>query len=194
LLRSADWVVSALVGTAYAQGAGAGLRDRLVEQLGLNESQQAKLDAILTEYRPKLMALREMPEDQRALERDKVIVPMRAAINNILNKDQKAKYAVLVAQQQARTGGQTLLVELANRQQSRGRVYLLGADGKPRAINVRLGISDGTFTELLVGPGANEVTEGSQVIVGLAQAGGGGTSGGGASGGSQRPSGPRLPF
>ena len=74
---------------------------------------------------------------------------------------------------------------------TRGRIYLLGEDGKPKAFNVRLGITDGTSTELLLGPGAPnaaELKEGALVIVGvLAPA----TSGGA---GRQGNSGPRLPF
>jgi HlyD family secretion protein len=71
---------------------------------------------------------------------------------------------------------------------NRGRIYLLDAQGKPRAVNVRLGVSDGSMTELMVdGQGAQDVQEGVEVIVGTkASAGGAGT----------RPAGPgpRPPF
>jgi len=33
------------------------------------------------------------------------------------------------------------------------RVYLLGADGKPRAYTLRVGVSDGAFSELLLQAG-----------------------------------------
>jgi HlyD family secretion protein len=42
-----------------------------------------------------------------------------------------------------------------------GRVWMIGGDGKPRAVAVQLGISDGTRSEVLAGP----LTEQSQVIV-----------------------------
>jgi HlyD family secretion protein len=45
----------------------------------------------------------------------------------------------------------------------RGRVWVLDAAGKPRAVTVRLGISDGTFTEVTGG----DLTDQQQVIVGL---------------------------
>lgn len=71
----------------------------------------------------------------------------------------------------------------------RGRVYLLGADGRPRALNVRLGISDGSSTELRLAPNspeAAELREGTLVITGLP------------AGGSKAPrpavTGPRLLF
>lgn len=43
-----------------------------------------------------------------------------------------------------------------------GRVWVLGGDGKPKAIPVKLGLTDGSMTELLEG----EVAEGTEVIVG----------------------------
>jgi HlyD family secretion protein len=58
-------------------------------------------------------------------------------------------------------------------QATRGRIYLMGEDGKPRAFNVRLGITDGTSTELLVGarrPDAAELKEGALVITGTVAA------------------------
>jgi hypothetical protein len=42
-------------------------------------------------------------------------------------------------------------------------VWIVGADGKPAAVPVQLGIGDGTFTEVARG----EIKEGQQVIVGL---------------------------
>jgi HlyD family secretion protein len=43
-------------------------------------------------------------------------------------------------------------------------VWVLGTDGQPRPVAVRLGISDGTFTEVVSG----EVADRQEVIVGLA--------------------------
>jgi HlyD family secretion protein len=50
-------------------------------------------------------------------------------------------------------------------------VFVLGADGKPRPVTVQLGISDGTFTEVVGG----ELRDGQEVITG----------------GGERPSAPR---
>ncbi|MFQ5830591.1 MAG: efflux RND transporter periplasmic adaptor subunit [Candidatus Methylomirabilia bacterium] len=49
----------------------------------------------------------------------------------------------------------------------RGRVWTLGADGKPSPLALRLGITDGNFTEILAG----DLTEGNDVIVGFAERG-----------------------
>ena len=79
---------------------------------------------------------------------------MRALISQQLTPEQQPKY-------------QKLLAELAGRQTTRGRVYVLAEDGKPRAYNVRLGISDGVMTELLLtpnSPGAGVLVEGASVV------------------------------
>ena len=66
-----------------------------------------------------------------------------------------------------------------------GRVYVLAADGKPRALAVRLGVSDGSMTELLRDAKAPaDLQAGSEVIVGTR-----------ATGSASKPAaGPRPPF
>jgi HlyD family secretion protein len=78
----------------------------------------------------------------------------------------------------------------AFRQSTRGRIYLL-RDGQPQALNVRLGISDGTMTELIVppnSPDAAALIEGAEVVVGTL------TPGANAAGVTRPPSGPRMSF
>ena len=70
---------------------------------------------------------------------------------------------------------------------SRGRVYVPGDDGKPRAIGLRLGISDGSMTEVL-GVLGGDLQAGDEVLV-QAPAGGGAARPGGQAG-----AGPRPPF
>ncbi len=52
---------------------------------------------------------------------------------------------------------------------TRGRIYLLGEDGKPRAFDVRLGVTDRTATELMepVAADAAQIKEGATVITGV---------------------------
>ena len=112
------------------------------------------MDSIIAAQRPRFGELRNLPENRRAKERDRILADMRALIGEQLTPDQRAHY-------------QKLLVDLAGRQSTRGRIYLLGADGKPRAYNVRLGISDGVMTELIVAPNSPEASvlvEGATVI------------------------------
>ncbi len=76
----------------------------------------------------------------------------------------------------------------AGRAGARGRIFVTDADGKPKALNVRLGVSDGSMTELLLGPhAAAELQEGADVIVGTKSA---------ASGAAPKTpaAGPRAPF
>ena len=150
-------------------------RNRLVAELALSPAQAEKVDAIYTEARPRFMALRDLGAEERPKARERISADIRARIADVLSAEQKPKYAALLA-------------ALAGRQSTRGRIYLMGADGKPVAYAVRLGISDGSSTELLLGPNAPEAAvlkEGALVIVGTVAAGA--TSGG-------APTGPRLPF
>jgi HlyD family secretion protein len=154
------------------------IRNRLVAELQMPQAQADKLDAIYAAARPKFGALRDLPQEERGKARERISAEVRAQIETILNPDQKPRYAQLVQ-------------EAANRQatNSRGRIYLQGADGKPVAYNVRLGITDGTATELLVmpnSPHAELLVEGATIITGVQTPG---------TGGAAKPAtGPRLPF
>jgi HlyD family secretion protein len=143
------------------------------------QSQADKLDAIYAAARPKFGQLRDMPEAERIKARERISADIRAQINDILTPAQKPRYAELVAQAASRQG--------AN---ARGRIYLQGADGKPLAYNVRLGITDGTSTELIVmpnSPNADKLLEGATVITGVSAAAG-------ATSAKPAAAGPRLPF
>ncbi len=168
-------------GALGAPGAGAAteFRNRLVAELALSPSQVEKVDAIYADARPKFGTLRDLPAEERPKARERIMADIRARIGDLLTPEQKPKYAALVAQ-------------AASRQSTRGRIYLLGEDGKPVAFNVRLGITDGTSTELIVGPNSPDAAalkEGAVVIVGTITPGSGGSS-------APRPAaaGPRMPF
>jgi HlyD family secretion protein len=152
------------------------LRNRLVTELALTPAQVEKVDAIYQEARPKFATLRDLSAEDRPKARERITADIRARIGDLLTPEQKIKYAALVAQS-------------AGRQATRGRIFLLGADGKPVAFNVRLGITDGSSTELLLSPNAPEAAllkEGAIVITGTLTPSGATGSGG--------PSGPRMPF
>ena len=152
------------------------LRNRLVKELQLSAAQTEKVDAIYASARPKFLQLRELPEAERARTRERILADLRARIADVLTPGQKTRYAALQA-------------ELAGRTVTRGRIYLLGADGKPQAYNVRLGITDGTSTELLLIPNAPEAAvlkEGAPVITGTVMPGAPATP--------TRPGGPHMMF
>ena len=159
------------------------MRSRLLADLQLSADQIAKVDAIIADTRPKYGTLRDLAPEERGKARERITADMRARIGDILTPEQKTKYAVIQAESASRTA-------------TRGKIYLMGADGKPVAYNVRLGITDGTSTELMVGPNspnADIFKEGALVIVGTNTAGAAG-AGAGAAAGGQRPGGPRMPF
>ena len=172
-------------------GPQAEFRNRLMTDLQLTADQLAKVDAIYAQARPQYGALRDMAAEDRTKARERITADTRAKIGDLLTAEQKPKYAALLADAGSRTS-------------TRGRIYLQDADGKPVATNVRLGVTDGTSTELLVqanSPNADLLKEGALVVIGTASAAGasgasGASGGGGSSGGSSgaRPSGPRLPF
>jgi HlyD family secretion protein len=43
-----------------------------------------------------------------------------------------------------------------------GRIWIIGEDGKAKAVDVRLGLTDGSMTELISG----DIKDGQEVIVG----------------------------
>ena len=146
------------------------IRERLVKQLSLTADQQAKLDPILQESRGQMMGLRELPEGERRAKAQKIREASRVQIRALLTPEQQAKYDEM-SPPAASSGGSG---EVA----TPGRVYVLDGDGKPKAVSVVLGISDGSFTEVVRG----ELKEGQEVVAGLV--GGGGKPG--------TPGGPKL--
>ncbi len=141
------------------------IRDRLVKSLGLTAEQQKKLDPILQEARDKFRALmmRNPTEGERRIEGQKIREASREQIRAILTPDQRGKYDQQVAEQAGARAG------------SSGRVFLLGPDGKPAAVTVQLGISDGNFTEIVGG----ELKDGQDVITGTGERPGTARPGGG---------------
>ncbi|HMO48971.1 MAG TPA: efflux RND transporter periplasmic adaptor subunit [Rubrivivax sp.] len=149
------------------EGAGGGplaeFRQQLIAELQLTPPQLAQVDAVIAAQRPRFAELGSLPEAKRAKARDLILSDMRALIGQQLAPEQQPRY-------------QKLLAELAGRQLARGRLYLLDDTGKPRAYSVRLGISDGVMTELLVAPDAPEarvLVEGATVITAVVTAGSG---------------------
>lgn len=173
---------------AMDAGAGGGnpatqFRNLMVAQLALTPAQIEKVDAIYADARPKMMTLRDLPQEERGKAREKITADIRAQLRDQMTAEQKPKFDALVAAS-------------ANRQVTRGKTFLMGADGKPKAYNVRLGITDGSSTELIVSPNSPdsaELIEGAAAIVGTVNTGG--TAGSSSS--SARPAGaagPRMPF
>jgi HlyD family secretion protein len=130
------------------------IREGLVKSLDLTGEQQKKLDPILADSRQQMMALRgeQLSEGDRQSRAQRIREATRMRIREILTPPQQAKYDEMAGARDARRSGVP------------GRVWVLGADGKPQAVQVTLGISDGSATEILRG----DLKEGQDVIVGAA--------------------------
>ena len=177
---------------AMDAGAGGGnpatqFRNLMVAQLALTPAQIEKVDAIYADARPKMMTLRELPQEERSKAREKITAEIRAQLRDQMTPEQKPKFDALVA-------------AAASRQATRGKIYLMGADGKPKAYNVRLGITDGSSTELIVtpnSPDAAELVAGAAVIIGTVNTGATAGSSGSSGSSPARPAGaagPRMAF
>ncbi|HVG05754.1 MAG TPA: efflux RND transporter periplasmic adaptor subunit [Burkholderiaceae bacterium] len=145
---------------AGTSGGGGGqlnqFRERIVAELKMDAEQQQRLDPIFAEMRNKFMGVRDLPEEARARQSAAIRSDMRARVEEILKPEQKARYAELVTELAGRAGGG---------QTTRGRIYLMDAN-KPKAIEVRVGLSDGAMSEV-AGDG---LVEGAEVIIGLQSA------------------------
>lgn len=165
---------SAAGGGPQAGGTGGqlrALRERLEKDLQLSDSQKAKLDTIFSGLREKMAVVREAPEGERQKMSERNRADMRARIAEMLTPEQKKKYEEIVAESGDRRGGAG----------TRARIYTLDDNKQPKALNVRLGLTDGSMTEVI----AAEVKEGIDIITGTAQ-------GQGSTSKAPQPAGPRM--
>jgi HlyD family secretion protein len=163
-------------GRSGGGGGGGGLREMratLVRDLALTADQQRKLDAILEEARQAFAAARTQGGDDQAAgaQRRRARTEVREKIRAILTPDQQKRFDASAAAQAGGAGA----VGTAS---TPGRVYVPGPDGKPQAVAIVVGLSDGTYSEVLSG----DLKAGQDVFVG--------TPSGGRS--SNSPGGPRL--
>ena len=134
------------------QGAGgpggrAGGSARFLEQLDLTADQKAKAKPIFEEMRAKMMKAGEDPKARRAA-RDEAF----AKLTPLLKPDQRARLTVM----QSQFGGRGR----PQRGKTPGVVWIL-KDKKPWPVPVRVGASDGSFSEI-----EGDIKPGDQVIIG----------------------------
>jgi HlyD family secretion protein len=128
------------------------IRERLVTSLGLTEAQQKKLDPILQDSRQQMQTLREAPEGERQQRAQKIREATRARIREILTPEQQVRYDETTG---GSGGGRD------PQSGTPGRVFVVDGD-KLKPVQLTLGISDGSATEILRG----ELSEGQDVVVG----------------------------
>jgi len=133
------------------------LRERLEKDLELNEEQKAKMETIFNAMREKMSSMRQATEADRKKLSDRARAEMREQVAAILTPEQKKKFDEINAESSTRrTSGTTA-----------GRIFVMDANRKPKEISVRVGLTDGTMTEVI----SPDLKEGMEVIVGTVQAG-----------------------
>lgn len=131
--------------------AGQAARERLTRELNLNPEQQAKVEAILNETRDRIRALATEDQNARRKQIERLRAESRSRIAEVLDAQQRARYAAMTASRPGRGSGM-------------GRVWLVDDAGGPKPLSVRLGLNDGSYTEIV----GNDLREGAEVIIGLA--------------------------
>ncbi len=128
-------------------------RNRIQQELKPSDEQRTQLDEIYAESRQKFARVRDMKGDgNRRKEVERIRAETNARIAEILTPEQRPAWERLLAEAGSR--GQV----------TSGRVYVL-ADGEPKAVDVRLGLSDGMSTEVVAG-----LAEGAEVVIGTGEA------------------------
>lgn len=128
--------------------------DTIKKELNLSAVQVRDIDALVAEMRQQIMSNVATGGDANARrERFRAArVAMEKQIAGILTDEQKPAFEKILARNAEVQGG---------RATQSGRVFIVGADGKPEGVNVRIGASDGGMTEIVSGLKAD-----AEVIVG----------------------------
>jgi len=153
--KKATAAAPAAVSPAPTSGSGGAsqLKDRLIAELKLDADQQARVNAIFDGMRDKFRAARDMPEAEKARAQERNRSEIREQVSAILTPEQKRRYDELASESQAaRAGGGG----------GSGRIWIIGEGDKAKAVEVRLGLTDGSMTEIVSG----DLKVGQEVIVG----------------------------
>jgi HlyD family secretion protein len=156
------------------------LRQRVIADVKPTAEQLAAIDRALDEARASLpgrnagMSSEEWRNAVRQIRQE-----LQSKLAEALDPERRAKLAAMTHP----TRGEAPKDEGAP-----GRAYILDGEYKPQPVALRLGISDGSYTELVNG----DLKDGAAVIIGGGPRVPGVTSENGASGSQPRPRGPRL--
>ena len=128
--------------------------------LNLTEAQQKKLDPILQDSRQQMQTVREAPEGERQQRAQKVREATRLRIREILTPEQQARYDETSGGGRRRARG--------GRDPRAARLVACGSSegDKLKSVQLTLGISDGSATEVLRG----DLSEGQDLVIGAAGA------------------------
>jgi HlyD family secretion protein len=119
---------------------------RFTEGLNLTPEQQARVDMIIKVSQQEIQEIREKSKPEEV--RTKTQNLIRQKIMGILTPEQKQKLAESASSSEAD-------------EKRSGKIWILSAEGNPAPVSVVLGITDGSFSEVISG----DVKEGTEVIV-----------------------------
>lgn len=125
---------------------GRALLERLFKGLQLTADQQSKIEMVLKSSRAEFQEIREKSKPEEAQNRIRTL--LRQKIWGLLTEEQKKKWQEM-AQSYQRDRGRP------------GRVWILSKENKPIPVEIVVGITDGTFSEVISG----DLREGMEVIV-----------------------------
>eukprot|EP01042_Synura_sphagnicola_P034555 gene34555-44322_t len=144
---------SARSGGGGGRAAGA-LRERIEEEVQPTPEQKQAIAAIMSEQRAAgRQAMAGLSEEERRSAFRAARTELRTKIAAALDPERRAKFEALM--QEGRPAAQS--------ETTPGRVYVLDGEGQPKPIAVRLGPSDGAFTQVLPATG---IPEGTEVVIG----------------------------
>jgi HlyD family secretion protein len=166
-------------GPRQARGGGRAfqeLRQRLADEVKLTPEQSAAIDRIFADARSGFPSREPgLSDDERRTAMRQFRRDIQDKIKAALDPERRARYEAIIAEAPGS----------ATRPDSGtpGRVYVMRADGAPAPVVLSLGVTDGSYTEVLAG----DLAEGAGVIVG-----GGPRAQAAAEPAPSRPRGPRL--
>lgn len=131
---------------AYSPEKGGAMVEKIARELNLSPDQRTKLEMIVRASRSEFQEIRERSKPEEVQVRIRTL--MRQKIWGILTEEQREKLKEV-----GRSSEKT--------QAKPGRVWVLRPDGIPSAVEIMLGITDGTFTEVVSG----SLQEGTEVVV-----------------------------
>ncbi|WP_166443550.1 HlyD family secretion protein [Rhabdaerophilum calidifontis] len=151
---------------AAAGGSGprpvAAIVEGLTRDLKLAPEQVREVEALATRMRAEIAAAGSDPNARREMARQ-ARQRFTRAVEELLTPEQRGAYRALAEARRQRASG--AMARSAGGVP--GRVFVPDEKGNPRAVNVRLGANDGSFTEMLSG----DLRAGDSVITGLGAAG-----------------------
>ncbi len=151
--------------TAGPPGPGGGqnfqrqMLERMAAELKLDEAQKRQLETISREVRAAVPVADSADTPAARRERAQAVASgIAERLKPILRPEQLERFALWQAERaERRAGNQGMQLS----QGVPGRVYVVGTDGQPQVTQIRLGASDGNFTEVLSG-----LAEGQKAIIG----------------------------